>query len=437
MRTLTILIIVVFFFPVHSQVTAADGRNNSRKNSKSQKKSKPSKSIKSANGDPLELISEAEKKDLIGLIINSLDYYLDRAFVPSQDQVFVRRSEEQIFKDLKAIVKDIELRYDYHVDEQFPGFSDEFMTKAKGVMSLNWDLLPENEENGTADEQRAVAKRFSSLQIKQLKAVCRNELEEYVGLHVYRLKDPLLQGQMIEEEKQENTETVLAEVAIPLRPYDFHIYKQEVVDIGIYDKPDMTSSDRNAKMDALVKESEEQMKALNEQLLLLQSQVATLKQQATAQDPVANRTVQTTTVDSSEKSKERTRKRGVKNATRGVTVKKGEVEKALPENSSYTFRFAKNSDELSYSDKIKLIDVAIRIIENPDLEVKITGFADLSGTPELNARISKARAEAVEQYLRSRYVAADRLIVNYMGASQSGSENSADRKVEVALCYSK
>jgi outer membrane protein OmpA-like peptidoglycan-associated protein len=85
------------------------------------------------------------------------------------------------------------------------------------------------------------------------------------------------------------------------------------------------------------------------------------------------------------------------------------------------------------SDKAKLNVIVQTMLSDRTATALITGYADKSGNPELNAKISSARANTVKRYLISRGIGAKRLLVNYLGDSFSNSENEADRKVEIGI----
>jgi len=103
----------------------------------------------------------------------------------------------------------------------------------------------------------------------------------------------------------------------------------------------------------------------------------------------------------------------------------------------YTVRFKKNSDHLSLAYQVELNEVYHLLMLDSERKVMITGYADISGTPELNAKISRMRALSVKSYLKKKGVPADRMIVNFLGDSVSQDENPLDRKVEIAWLGSK
>ncbi|MCX7764312.1 MAG: OmpA family protein [Bacteroidia bacterium] len=85
--------------------------------------------------------------------------------------------------------------------------------------------------------------------------------------------------------------------------------------------------------------------------------------------------------------------------------------------------------------------LAFLLIENPSYRLKISGHTDNQGTLDFNLKLSKARAEAVRDYLISRGVSADRFIVEYFGplrpiASNATPEGRArNRRVEMKVIF--
>lgn len=82
----------------------------------------------------------------------------------------------------------------------------------------------------------------------------------------------------------------------------------------------------------------------------------------------------------------------------------------------------------------------VELLENREsIEIKIIGHADATGPESYNLNLSKRRAEAVEQYLLDKGVAADRLSVEYYGESKPAATNdtregrSKNRRVEFTI----
>jgi outer membrane protein OmpA-like peptidoglycan-associated protein len=72
--------------------------------------------------------------------------------------------------------------------------------------------------------------------------------------------------------------------------------------------------------------------------------------------------------------------------------------------------------------------------QNPEIVVVLKGYADKSGNPELNFKLSKKRAEAVKTYLINKGVSALKIDISYFGANSSAAINDPlSRKVEMVL----
>lgn len=94
--------------------------------------------------------------------------------------------------------------------------------------------------------------------------------------------------------------------------------------------------------------------------------------------------------------------------------------------------FRKGSSELFAADMATLSSVVSNLKANPDLAVRIAGFADKSGTSQVNQRLSQERAEKVSAYLQENGIAADRINVQYFGDERTRYEEGAlDRRVEI------
>ena len=90
--------------------------------------------------------------------------------------------------------------------------------------------------------------------------------------------------------------------------------------------------------------------------------------------------------------------------------------------------------------KAKLDEVALKLQQNPQLQVKITGHTDDRGSESANQRVGQRRAEAAKKYLVSSHKIDDsRISAGSAGESMPMSANSTDqgraenRRVEVEL----
>lgn len=122
----------------------------------------------------------------------------------------------------------------------------------------------------------------------------------------------------------------------------------------------------------------------------------------------------------------------IEDLSEGKTIKQidGSVT-GLLKNQEVEVIFDKNAHELTLAQKAILNEALITLRINPSAAAFITGYADKSGNAQLNAWISKKRAEAVRDYLSSQGIDARRLVVNFLGDVESDSANPLDRRVSV------
>ncbi|RDV13029.1 hypothetical protein DXT99_21885 [Pontibacter diazotrophicus] len=72
--------------------------------------------------------------------------------------------------------------------------------------------------------------------------------------------------------------------------------------------------------------------------------------------------------------------------------------------------------------------------ENPDTEVKLTGYTSQSGNAAYNMALSRKRVQGLVDFLMDQGIAEDRISTEYMGDEKSSQkENPLDRKVEVQI----
>lgn len=99
--------------------------------------------------------------------------------------------------------------------------------------------------------------------------------------------------------------------------------------------------------------------------------------------------------------------------------------------TNITVYFERNSTLLEPDQRVLLNEVFEQLARAPGEKVLITGFTDRSGDSATNLRLSEQRAKAVRNYLLSRGIPADRLMVNYYGDSRSTGRDPGERRVEI------
>jgi peptidoglycan-associated lipoprotein len=95
--------------------------------------------------------------------------------------------------------------------------------------------------------------------------------------------------------------------------------------------------------------------------------------------------------------------------------------------------FEKNKYVLTDVQKARLNRIIVLLVKNPSKKALVTGYADISGDSEYNAWISQQRAKSVQLFLENMGIESDKIIVTYLGDTESTTSSSADRRVEVLL----
>jgi len=100
-------------------------------------------------------------------------------------------------------------------------------------------------------------------------------------------------------------------------------------------------------------------------------------------------------------------------------------------------RFPPGAATLPAGELPSLDKIADLLADHPDLQVRVEGHTDSVGADELNLTLSRQRAEAVQEALRERGVAAERITAEGLGSSRPIGDNataagrSENRRVEV------
>jgi outer membrane protein OmpA-like peptidoglycan-associated protein len=105
----------------------------------------------------------------------------------------------------------------------------------------------------------------------------------------------------------------------------------------------------------------------------------------------------------------------------------------------YAIKFAHNSYQLSAEAYDHLNTIAVIMRNNPSYKLKLTGYTDDLGSAAYNLKLAEQRAEAVAEYLRSRGVSKDRLVIESNGKENPLDDNASrigkanNRRVECKL----
>jgi type IX secretion system PorP/SprF family membrane protein len=107
----------------------------------------------------------------------------------------------------------------------------------------------------------------------------------------------------------------------------------------------------------------------------------------------------------------------------------------------FTFNF--NSTAIDDEASAYLDEVARALVENPELEIELTGHTDNIGSAKFNLKLSLLRASSIKDYLISQGVSETRIKANGKGLTEPLNGNSTDeeralnRRVEMKILYSR
>lgn len=129
--------------------------------------------------------------------------------------------------------------------------------------------------------------------------------------------------------------------------------------------------------------------------------------------------------------------------TPGPVENKGcpEVDEEIIKRAFDNLNFETAKAVILQSSYASLEDLANYLIENPTFRIKIAGHTDSQGNDQSNLILSKKRAEAVKEFLVSRGVTTERIIVQYFGETKPIDTNDTpegrarNRRVEMEIIF--
>lgn len=369
-----------------------------------------------------ELLTDSQRTELIDVVIDNIDFYLDQIIVMELGHMQLRKPRAEILTDLHGIVSENVKLYDYQVDEPFPGFSQEFAKQLEEISRLTWDASRSQDGNSSFDSQQ-MAYNYVQARIASLKDMSTAELLDFARDHVHVTRD-LLRDEY-ELVLPPNADTSDWQIHSILFPFDFTLSRISSQDIGLYFEPEVIPMPSTASSDPgimrLLESNNRLISELGDKMLVMQEEIRVIRTQGRAFQAeyeelnTALRDVQRRLAELGESN--------ISASSPGLHSSD------LVESTIY---FEKNSYELGLTARLELNTAYQILLENSQLRAVLTGHADTSGNPELNARISRKRALAARQYLLQKGIPPTRLIVNFLGDQESNSERSEDRKVVIS-----
>ena len=118
-----------------------------------------------------------------------------------------------------------------------------------------------------------------------------------------------------------------------------------------------------------------------------------------------------------------------------------ENEKGILKDVLNNLEFSLDSDRLKRTSFSSLSNLAVLLIQNPAMFVEVHGFASSEGETSYNLGLSARRAKAVEQFLLSKGVDRNSLIIRFSGEDSPIASNSSEagrsknRRVELSIKF--
>jgi outer membrane protein OmpA-like peptidoglycan-associated protein len=116
-------------------------------------------------------------------------------------------------------------------------------------------------------------------------------------------------------------------------------------------------------------------------------------------------------------------------------------EPLILEKATLYFNFEFNSAELDAGSKDYLDELAIALLDNPELKLKLVGHTDNTGSAKFNLKLSLERARSLKQYLLMKGVGTERISVDGKGmteplnGNETEGEKAKNRRVELTILY--
>lgn len=114
-------------------------------------------------------------------------------------------------------------------------------------------------------------------------------------------------------------------------------------------------------------------------------------------------------------------------------IPKQDIEKIKMGNHITKVYFANAATTVSLQGKETLNTLINYIQKHPNIQLKISGFASVSGNSANNLALSKQRALSVTKYLIAQGIVPSRITMDYFGEDKSQNNAETERKVEIQL----
>jgi len=347
------------------------------------------------------------------LISDAINFYIDRAVLVTDDKLSLIKPTDLMHRELGQIVRDAVQYYNYKEIVDFKGFSSDIKRKLQSIdgMSLNRpEWSPELKGNKLADA------RFFFVQntLNNLRADLKDEIgiftDSNLMVQIGSSETELAKDQdrLLNEVRSMKKDDLLAPLEIEFSNATLNLLASED-EFVLPTYTQKTPDDFADKILAMLEQNSAKIDAIR-------NDVEEIKRQ-----PVS--------YDTSFQSQIDELKGMLNELINGNRPASGAYVSNLPDG--FDVRFNTGSTALSIDAKMQLNELVEIMGVNPQMRIILTGFADTSGSRDLNLKLSKDRANAVRKYLISSGIEQFRILINYFGEERAAGANAAERRVEV------
>lgn len=355
-----------------------------------------------------ELASNTKQSLLNQMIDYGIKSYVDNNYFVKDDQIRVYPSVLDFDENISALVKNAIWINDLPFSELFPGFSEDVLDQALYLTELHGQRITESTDQNSIANTATSLYAFQSL-VFELKESALAEATDFIG-------------EFLSNEESEDDDTKIR----PMNAADFELMTSPNAEAGLEElslNPDIfsyTSKPSKKNKRRKNKFSEEVVSLLEENNRILSDYSEMFKSLQSQIDEINQR-------DDSDLRRDMAEMREMI-----ADLKNAPLRKNLNAEPEYLI-FEKNEYSLSGIQKARLNKTIVLMVKNPSMRALVTGYADLSGNSEYNAWISQQRAESVRLFLQSMGIDSSRIVVTYLGDTESTTSSPADRRVEVSL----
>jgi len=373
--------------------------------------------------------SAITKDEVLEIIINQLDDYLDNSYQFEQTSIKYIKAPKKMVKDMNQIVLDTLNPYQDYVLKDFDGFSENVLDKIETLAKVNWNS---NKTGNVMVDAGEVGKDYVRSKIKEIKSLVKSEIEVYSSRYLEEFGQPLP-----DEFKTSDPDTSDVEFnpSAPLIPINEELRAMPISDIPfvILDIETSSNPGDNAnlqlndevmqKMLALMASNNQLIEKISEEMSLMRVSLEEMRREGEERDKAIYQDLNAKYL-------------ALKDAIVALQ-KEGNPDlnfantRPIPNKGNVEIKFSYGSVFLSGLNKVVLNSVFADMLRNPTYKLIITGYADRSGNKEQNILLSQKRADAVKFHLNKMGISKNRMVVNYLGDAGSENNNPDDRKVVI------